>query len=111
MINLLTLFQFNKYKSQILKDKVPENGFCSVYRCGNLIDPCKGPHLPNTARVKAFKVTKNSSAYWQGKAENDSLQRLYGISFPENKLLKEWEDLQAIIAERDHRVIGKVNLF
>lgn len=103
----LEMFKFNKYKSQILKEKVPENGSCSVYRCGNLIDPCKGPHLPSTSRVKAFKVTKNSSSYWQGKAENDSLQRLYGISFPENKQMKEWEDLQAIIAERDHRVIGK----
>jgi len=103
----LEMFKYNPYKSQILRDKVPEGKTCTVYRCGNLIDPCKGPHLPNTGKVKAFTVHKNSSAYWQGKAENDTLQRIYGISFPDKKLLKEWEDFQREAAARDHRVIGK----
>jgi len=103
----LDMFKFNPYKSQILRDKVPEGKTCTVYRCGTLIDPCRGPHLPNTARVKAFAVHKNSSAYWQGKAENDLLQRVYGISFPDKKMLKEWEDFQREAAQRDHRVIGK----
>eukprot|EP01114_Cavostelium_apophysatum_P019971 TRINITY_DN657_c0_g1_i1.p1 TRINITY_DN657_c0_g1~~TRINITY_DN657_c0_g1_i1.p1 ORF type:complete len:712 (-),score=218.88 TRINITY_DN657_c0_g1_i1:52-2187(-) len=103
----LEMFKYNPYKTQILREKVPEGTSCSVYRCGNLIDPCKGPHIPNTGRVKAFTVTKNSSSYWQGKAENDTLQRVYGISFPDKKLLKEWQEFQKMAAERDHRNIGK----
>lgn len=103
----LEMFKYNPFKSQILRDKVPEGSKCCVYRCGNLIDPCRGPHLPNTSRVKAFDVVKNSSSYWQGNAENPSLQRVYGISFPDKKQLKEWKELQEEAARRDHRVIGK----
>lgn len=103
----LELFKFNKYKTEILSKKVPEGGHCSVYRCGDLIDPCRGPHLPNTARVKAFTVTKNSSSYWQANAENDSLQRIYAITFPDTKQLKEWQKFQEEAAKRDHRLIGK----
>jgi len=103
----LEMFKYNPYKSSILATKVPEGGLCAVYRCGTLIDPCKGPHIFNTDRLKGFKVTKNSSAYWQGKAENDVLQRVYGISFPDKKLLKAWETIQEEAKKRDHRVIGK----
>jgi threonyl-tRNA synthetase len=66
-----------------------------------------GPHVPNTSRVKAFKVMKNSSAYWLGEKENDSLQRLYGISFSEKKELAEYLKLQKEAEERDHRTVGK----
>ena len=69
-----SFFQYNQFKSQILRDKVPEGSYCTVYRCGTLMDPCRGPHLPSTARVTAFAVTKNSSAYWQSKAENPQVQ-------------------------------------
>lgn len=103
----LEMFKYNPYKAQILKEKVPDGSKCSVYRCGTLIDPCRGPHLPFTNRVKAFQVTKNSSAYWQGKADNDLLQRVYGIAFPDKKLLKEWQHLQEEAQKRDHRAIGK----
>lgn len=103
----LEMFKYNPYKSQILKEKVPENSNCCVYRCGDLIDPCRGPHLASTGRVKSFAVTKNSSAYWQGKAENDVLQRVYGISFPDKKQLSEWQENQRKLAELDHRTIGK----
>lgn len=111
-----------------MAQKVPEGGTCNVYRCGTLLDPCKGPHIFNSARVKAMKLTKVitktklylfikislsykkklSSSYWQGKAENDSLQRVYGISFPDPKQLKEWEIIQVEAAKRDHRNVGKV---
>eukprot|EP00698_Gefionella_okellyi_P009499 TRINITY_DN2420_c0_g1_i1.p1 TRINITY_DN2420_c0_g1~~TRINITY_DN2420_c0_g1_i1.p1 ORF type:complete len:694 (+),score=179.10 TRINITY_DN2420_c0_g1_i1:67-2082(+) len=103
----LEMFKYNKYKSEIIRNKVPDGQSCSVYRCGPLIDLCKGPHLPSTAMVKAFKVTKNSSAYWLGKAENDSLQRVYGVSFPDKKLMKEWELRVEEAKKRDHRVIGR----
>jgi len=103
----LEMFKYNPYKSQILREKVPEGATCSVYRCGDLIDPCKGPHLPHTGKVKGFAVTKNSSSYWLGKAENDVLQRVYGISFPDTKQLKEWQAFQEEAAKRDHRNVGK----
>ena len=103
----LSMFHYNSFKYRTLAAKVPEGGTCTVYRCGELIDPCRGPHLPDTGRVKAFAVTKNSSSYFQGKAEQEVLQRLYAISFPKDSQLKEWKEIQAEAAKRDHRVIGK----
>ncbi|RNF02349.1 putative threonyl-tRNA synthetase [Trypanosoma conorhini] len=103
----LRLFGYTEFKSKILASKVPENGFCTVYRCGHLIDPCRGPHLPDTGRVKAFAVTKNSSSYFEGKAENAVLQRVYGISFPKQAMLTEWKTLQEEATRRDHRNIGR----
>ncbi|ESL08789.1 threonyl-tRNA synthetase [Trypanosoma rangeli SC58] len=103
----LRLFGYTEFKSKILASKVPENGFCTVYRCGHLIDPCRGPHLPDTSRVKAFAVTKNSSSYFEGKAENAVLQRVYGISFPKQAMLTEWKVLQEEATRRDHRNIGR----
>jgi len=58
-----------------------------------------------------LKVTKSSSSYWEGKAEAESLQRVYGISFPDPKMLKEWEKIQEEAAKRDHRKLGKVFAF
>ena len=63
--------------------------------------------MRHTGKVKAHKVTKNSSTYWEGKAEAESLQRIYGISFPDTKQLKEWEHFQEEAAKRDHRKLGK----
>eukprot|EP01061_Rhynchopus_euleeides_P018011 TRINITY_DN2980_c0_g1_i1.p1 TRINITY_DN2980_c0_g1~~TRINITY_DN2980_c0_g1_i1.p1 ORF type:complete len:812 (+),score=393.26 TRINITY_DN2980_c0_g1_i1:157-2592(+) len=102
----LDLFGYNHFKYQTLKDKVPENGTCTVYRCGPLIDPCRGPHLPHTGRVKAFKVTKNSSSYWRNKDTNPVLQRVYGIAFPKEAMLKEWNEVMKAAAENDHRRVG-----
>lgn len=77
-----------------------------VYRCGPLIDLCRGPHVRHTGKVKAFSVTKNSATYWEGNAEAESLQRIYGISFPDSKQMKEWKHFQEEAAKRDHRKIG-----
>ncbi|CUI14539.1 threonyl-tRNA synthetase, putative [Bodo saltans] len=103
----LSLFEYTHFKSKILASKVPEGGSCTVYRCGNLIDPCRGPHLPDTGRVKSYAVTKNSSSYFEGKAENEVLQRVYAIAFPKEAQLKEWKTLQEEAAKRDHRNIGR----
>ena len=78
----------------------------TVYRCGPLIDLCYGPNVINTGKIKALKVIKNSSSYFLGDANNDSLQRVYGISFPEQKLMKEWEEFMQEAEKRDHRKIG-----
>ena len=68
---------------------MPDGAVCTAYKCGDLIDLCRGPHVPDTSRVKAFAVMKNSAAYWQGKAANHTLQRVYGVTFPDQKELKQ----------------------
>jgi len=103
----LEMFKYNKYKVELITNKIPDNGFTSAYRCGPLIDLCKGPHIPNTELVQGFKVTKNSSCYWKNDAENDTLQRVYGISFPTAKQLKEYLKIMEEREKRDHRNLGK----
>ncbi|CAE7457739.1 Tars1 [Symbiodinium natans] len=102
----LELFAHNPFKVDLIKRKVAPDALTTAYRCGDLVDLCRGPHLPSTSRVKAFKVMKNSSAYWLGSAENDSLQRIYGVSFPSEKQLKAHLRQQEEAKERDHRRVG-----
>ncbi|KAL3866804.1 hypothetical protein ACJMK2_044072 [Sinanodonta woodiana] len=104
--DLLEMFKYNKFKQRILNEKV-DTPTTTVYRCGPLIDLCRGPHVRHTGKVKACMVTKNSSTYWEGKADMESLQRIYGISFPDTKQLKEWKQLQEEAAKRDHRKLGR----
>jgi threonyl-tRNA synthetase len=104
--DLLKMFEYNEFKQRILNEKV-DTETTTVYRCGSLIDLCRGPHVRHTGKIKAMKVTKASSSYWEGKADAESLQRLYGISFPDPKQLKEWEKIQEEAAKRDHRKIGR----
>lgn len=104
--DLLEMFKYNEFKCRILNEKV-NTETTTVYKCGPLIDLCRGPHVRHTGKVKALKITKNSSTYWEGKADAESLQRVYGISFPDPKQLKEWEKIQEEAAKRDHRKIGK----
>lgn len=105
--DLLKMFSYSKYKTYLVSTKVPDGGSTTVYRCGPLIDLCVGPHIPHTGRIKAFKLLKNSSCYFLGDAENDSLQRIYGVSFPDKKLMDEHLKFLQEAAARDHRKIGK----
>lgn len=104
--DLLEMFKYNKFKVRILKEKV-KTPTTTIYRCGPLIDLCRGPHVRHTGKVKSFKVTKSSATYWEGDAKAESLQRVYGISFPDAKRMKEWEKFQEEASKRDHRKIGK----
>lgn len=103
----MRLFSSNPFKVQLISNKIPEGGRVTAYRCGDLVDLCTGPHLPNTGRVKAFKVMKNSSAYWLANSNNDSLQRIYGVTFPAKKELDEYIKFIEEAAKRDHRFIGQ----
>uniref|UniRef100_A0A8C3Q1S9 threonine--tRNA ligase n=1 Tax=Chrysolophus pictus TaxID=9089 RepID=A0A8C3Q1S9_CHRPC len=103
---LLEMFKYNKFKCRILNEKV-NTPTTTVYRCGPLIDLCRGPHVRHTGKIKSIKIHKNSSTYWEGKADMESLQRIYGISFPDAKMLKEWEKFQEEAKNRDHRKIGR----
>jgi threonyl-tRNA synthetase len=76
--DLLEMFKYNEFKVRILNEKV-KTETTTVYRCGTLIDLCLGPHIRHTGKVKAMAITKNSSAYWEGNSEAESLQRIYGI--------------------------------
>jgi threonyl-tRNA synthetase len=106
-VDALKMFGKNPFKVSLITNKIPDNGNVTVYKCGNLIDLCTGPHVPHTGKIKAFKVTKNSSAYWLGKATNDSLQRIYGITFPNPKMLKEWVHIQEEALKRGHKRVGE----
>ena len=103
----LELFAENPFKVQLIKNKIPESGKTTAYRCGDLIDLCMGPHLISTGVAKTFKVSKNSSCYWLGNANNDSLQRVYGVTFPSAKEMEEYTKRKAEEEKRDHRNIGK----
>lgn len=102
----LELFADNPFKVDLIQRKVEPGTLTTAYRCGSLVDLCRGPHLPSAGRVKAFSLTKNSSAYWLASASNDSLQRVYGVSFPSNKELKAHLKRLEEAKERDHRRVG-----
>ncbi|KAH9025011.1 hypothetical protein EDB83DRAFT_2542690 [Lactarius deliciosus] len=104
---LLEMFYYNKYKRYLIETKVPDGTSTTVYRCGPMVDLCIGPHIPHTGKIKAFMVTKNSASYFLGDSNNDSLQRVYGISFPDKKQMSEYKAFLAEAAKRDHRKIGK----
>lgn len=104
---LLEMFKYNKYKLYIINSKIPDGTSTTVYRCGPMIDLCMGPHVPNTGRIKHLAILKNSASYFLGNQANDSLQRLYGISFPDKKQMVEYKQFLAEAAKRDHRRIGK----
>ncbi|GBE83598.1 Threonine--tRNA ligase, cytoplasmic [Sparassis crispa] len=104
---LLEMFSYNKYKKYLIESKIPDGTSTTVYRCGPMVDLCVGPHIPHTGKIKAFMVTKNSASYFLGDPKNDSLQRIYGISFPDKKQLVEYKEFLAEAARRDHRKIGK----
>nr|XP_039248388.1 threonine--tRNA ligase 1, cytoplasmic-like isoform X1 [Styela clava] len=104
--HLLEMFKYNPFKLRILNEKV-NTPTTTVYRCGPLIDLCRGPHVRHTGKIKAFQLYKNSASYWEGKADAESLQRIYGISFPDKKEMKEWQKFQEEAKQRDHRKIGR----
>ncbi|KZV75646.1 tars protein [Peniophora sp. CONT] len=104
---LLEMFHYNSYKKYLIESKIPDGESTTVYRCGPMIDLCVGPHIPHTGKIKAFMVTKNSSSYFLGDAKNDTLQRIYGISFPDKKQMTEYKAFLEEAARRDHRKIAK----
>ena len=84
-----------------------EDGTISLYEQGNFIDLCRGPHLPNTGYIKAIKLTSIAGAYWRGNENNRMLTRVYGVTFPKQKMLEEYLIMLEEAKKRDHRKIGK----
>jgi threonyl-tRNA synthetase len=100
-----------KYKAEIIAG-IPAEQEISLYRQGDFIDLCRGPHVPNTGKLKAFHLTKVAGAYWRGDSRNEMLQRIYGTAWADSKALKNYLHQLAEAEKRDHRKIGKaLNLF
>jgi len=94
------------YKAEIIAS-IPANEALSLYSQGDFIDLCRGPHVPNTNKLKAFKLMKVAGAYWRGDAKNEMLQRVYGTAWLNEKDLKAYLTQLEEAEKRDHRKIGK----
>jgi len=95
------------YKIELIKDLAKEGQRLSFYRQGDFVDLCAGPHLSNTKKVKAFKLTSVAGAYWRADQSNKMLQRVYGISYEKKKFLDEYLEMMEEAKKRDHRKLGK----
>lgn len=95
----------NEYKVDLIEGL--EDGNITFYTQGNFTDLCRGPHIPNTGDVKAVKLTSLAGAYWRGDSDSKQLTRIYGISFPKQKLLDEYLHRIEEAKKRDHRKLGK----
>ncbi|MEK6887091.1 MAG: threonine--tRNA ligase, partial [Nanoarchaeota archaeon] len=102
----LKMFKDNPYKVELIKE-ITDKEKITAYKQGKFVDLCKGPHVLNTSVLKAFKLTKMSSAYWRADAKNKSLQRIYGISFPDKKDLDNVIKMTEEAEKRNHRTIGR----
>ena len=97
-----------EYKAKIIED-IPRGETLTLYRQGNFIDLCRGPHLPSTGRLgKAFHLTRVSGAYWRGDAQNEMLQRIYGTAWANEKQLRTYLTQLEEAEKRDHRRLGRV---
>lgn len=93
------------YKVELIEDLSEQT--VSLYRQGDFVDLCRGPHLPSTGRIKAFKLTSVAGAYWRGNEKNAMLQRIYATAFPDKKELKAYLNKLEEARKRDHRRIGR----
>ena len=94
------------YKAKIIED-IPEGETLSLYKQGNFVDLCRGPHVPNTGKLGAFKLTKLAGAFWRGDSRNEMLQRIYGTAWPDQKALNTYLHQLEEAEKRDHRKLGK----
>lgn len=104
-------FKNNPYKCELI-NSFNENDPLTAYRQGEFFDLCRGPHLPNIGKIKATKVLKTSGAYWRGDSKREMLTRIYAITFPDRKQLKEYLTQVEEAKKRDHKVLGpRLGLF
>lgn len=95
-----------KYKVEIISS-IPAGEIISLYKQGDFIDLCRGPHVPSTSKLKAFKLMKVAGAYWRGNSDNEMLQRIYGTAWRNKDELKDYLFMLEEAEKRDHRKIGK----
>ena len=102
----LEIFKDEPYKVERIND-LPEDTVITYYKSGDLIDLCKGPHLPTSSAIKAFKVIRLARAYWKGDSNNKMLYRVYGTAFSDKKDLKDYLEMRAKAEANDHNKLGK----
>jgi len=95
----------DEYKIELINELI--DGSITLYKHGNFTDLCKGPHLPDTGYIKAIKLINVAGAYWRGDEKRKQLTRIYGITFPQQKLLDDYLEFLEQAKQRDHRKIGK----
>ena len=100
------IFKDQPYKLELIKEMEEE---ITVYRSGDFVDLCKGPHVESTKQInpRAFKLTKVAGAYWRGDEKNPMLVRIYGVAFETEKELKQYLERKEEAEKRDHRKLGK----
>lgn len=104
---LRKMFSDNSFKIEIIDDKIGHDGGSSAYRQGDFVDLCRGPHVESTAKLRWFKLTSTSQAYWRADAKREALVRIYGMCYASKNDLKERERQLAEAEKRDHKKIGK----
>lgn len=97
----------DEYKLELIEGLDDEKDVISIYGEGDFTDLCTGPHVPSAGKIKYFKLLSVSGSYWRGDENNKSMQRIYGISFPKQKMLEEHLQLLEEAKKRDHRKLGK----
>jgi len=95
-----------KYKVELIEE-LSEDAVISIYKHGGFVDLCRGPHIPSTGYIKAFKLTSTAGAYWRGSERNPMLQRIYGTAFPTPKALDDYLKRLEEARKRDHRRLAK----
>ncbi|MGB3916185.1 MAG: threonine--tRNA ligase [Thiothrix litoralis] len=95
-----------KYKAEII-ESIPADQTLSLYRQGDFIDLCRGPHVPSTGKIPSVKVMKVAGAYWRGNSKNEMLQRIYGTAWPNKKELQAYLTMLEEAEKRDHRKLGR----
>jgi len=103
----LNLFKDNKFKKELIEEFSNEGEELSVYEIAGFVDLCRGPHLPDISLIKSFKILSMSGAYWRGDSSREQLTRIYGISFPSEREMKDFLKKLEEAKKRDHRVIAK----
>lgn len=107
----LAQFSHNKYKEELIQ-AIPDGESLTGYRQGEFFDLCRGPHLYSLGKIKAIKVMKTAGAYWRGDSNNEMLTRIYAITYPDRKLLKEYLNMLEEAKKRDHKILGpRLDLF
>ncbi|MDP4193042.1 MAG: threonine--tRNA ligase [Bacteroidota bacterium] len=97
----------DNYKLEILSELDEKEKAISIYKEGDFVDLCRGPHLPTTGKIKSVKLLNVSGSYWRGDEHNKQLQRIYGISFPKKKMLDDYLTFLEEAKKRDHRKLGR----
>ena len=101
------IFQNDPYKLELIEEHSEDEGGLTIYRQGEYVDLCRGPHVPSTGHIQVFQLLNVAGAYWRGNSDNAMMQRIYGTAWFDKKDLKKYIQMREEAKERDHRKLGK----